>query len=38
VCVGSGGERLLPEWYSEKGTNQNSLTDLTVLNRVSMLL
>lgn len=19
VCVGSGGERLLPEWYSEKG-------------------
>jgi hypothetical protein len=22
VCVGSGGERLLPEWYSEKGTIQ----------------
>lgn len=20
VCVGSGGERLLPEWYAEKGT------------------
>lgn len=20
VCVGSGGERLLPEWYKEKGT------------------
>ena len=19
VCVGSGGERLLPEWYKEKG-------------------
>jgi hypothetical protein len=19
TCVGSGGERLLPEWYSEKG-------------------
>jgi len=19
VCVGSGGERLLPEWYTEKG-------------------
>jgi hypothetical protein len=20
VCVGSGGEKLLPEWYAEKGT------------------
>lgn len=20
VCVGSGGERLLPEWYTEKGS------------------
>ena len=26
VCVGSGGERLLPDWYTEKG-NGGILTD-----------
>uniref|UniRef100_A0A0E0ENZ6 monodehydroascorbate reductase (NADH) n=1 Tax=Oryza meridionalis TaxID=40149 RepID=A0A0E0ENZ6_9ORYZ len=25
TCVGSGGERLLPEWYSEKGAEANNI-------------
>lgn len=39
VCVGSGGERLLPEWYKEKGDFTSSLhliVDLPSLGRVSM--
>jgi len=28
VCVGSGGERLLPEWYSEKGIELTLSTEI----------
>ncbi|XP_075502224.1 monodehydroascorbate reductase [Primulina tabacum] len=29
VCVGSGGERLLPEWYTEKGISLILSTEIT---------
>ncbi|ERN13127.1 monodehydroascorbate reductase [Amborella trichopoda] len=32
VCVGSGGERLLPEWYSEKGIKLILGTEVTKVN------
>ncbi|KAM7464269.1 hypothetical protein LguiA_032390 [Lonicera macranthoides] len=38
VCVGSGGERLLPEWYSEKGISLILSTEIVKANLASKTL
>ncbi|XP_051130600.1 monodehydroascorbate reductase [Andrographis paniculata] len=38
VCVGSGGERLLPEWYTEKGISLILSTEITKADLASKTL
>lgn len=38
VCVGSGGERLLPEWYTEKGIELILSTEIVKVDLASKIL